>query len=68
MSSEPKTQLNVPAEGAATNLAINAPIGVEREIWRSEELLGTRKEVVILHGDQRYRLRQTRQGKLILYK
>lgn len=68
MSSEPKAQLTMPAEGAATNLAISAPVAVEREIWKSEELLGGRKEVVILHGDQRYRLRQTRQGKLILYK
>lgn len=39
-----------------------------RESWRSEELLGERTEVLILHGTEIYRLRRTRQGKLILYK
>ena len=39
-----------------------------RESWRSEELLGERTEVLILHGTEIYRLRRTRLGKLILYK
>ena len=39
-----------------------------RESWRSEELLGERTEVMILHNGEAYRLRRTRQGKLILYK
>jgi hemin uptake protein HemP len=39
-----------------------------RESWRSEELLGNKTEVLILHGTEVYRLRRTRQGKLILYK
>jgi len=39
-----------------------------RESWRSDELLGTRDEVFILHNNDVYRLRRTRQGKLILYK
>ena len=39
-----------------------------REAWRSEELLGERTEVLILHRGDVYRLRRTRQGKLILYK
>jgi hemin uptake protein HemP len=39
-----------------------------REAWRSEELLGERTEVKILHNNEVYRLRRTRQGKLILYK
>jgi hemin uptake protein HemP len=39
-----------------------------RESWRSEELLGNKTEVQILHGNEIYRLRRTRQGKLILYK
>ncbi len=34
----------------------------------SSELLGTAREVVIEHGDEEYRLRLTRQGKLILTK
>ena len=36
--------------------------------WRSEELLGERTEVLIVHGSEVYRLRRTRQDKLILYK
>jgi hemin uptake protein HemP len=39
-----------------------------RESWRSEELLGERTEVQIVHGGEVYRLRRTRQGKLILCK
>ncbi len=39
-----------------------------RQSWRSEELLGDRTEVLILHNAEVYRLRLTRQGKLILYK
>jgi hemin uptake protein HemP len=42
--------------------------GTARQSWRSEELLGERTEVLILHNDEVYRLRRTRQGKLILYK
>ncbi|TVS13858.1 MAG: hemin uptake protein HemP [Gammaproteobacteria bacterium] len=34
----------------------------------SEALLGGHKEVVIRHGDETYRLRLTRQNKLILTK
>jgi hemin uptake protein HemP len=33
---------------------------------KSEELLGSRREVVILHGGREYRLRRTQTGKLIL--
>jgi len=40
----------------------------QRDVWRSEELLGDRSEVTILHNNEAYRLRRTRQGKLILYK
>ncbi|MBU1188766.1 MAG: hemin uptake protein HemP [Gammaproteobacteria bacterium] len=32
----------------------------------SNLLLGTRKRMLIRHGDKRYLLRQTRRGKLIL--
>ncbi len=34
----------------------------------SAELLGARDEVLIVHGGETYRLRRTRQGKLILTK
>jgi hemin uptake protein HemP len=39
-----------------------------REQWTSAELLGERTEVLIVHGNEVYRLRRTRQDKLILYK
>jgi hemin uptake protein HemP len=39
-----------------------------RDSWNSKELLGERLEVLIVHGDEVYRLRRTRQDKLILYK
>lgn len=34
----------------------------------SAELFGNRDEILIAHGDETYRLRRTRQGKLILTK
>lgn len=52
---------------AATPAAVPGQAAL-RESWRSEELLGERTEVLILHGTEVYRLRRTRQGKLILYK
>ena len=33
---------------------------------KSEDLLGARREVIILHGGREYRLRRTQTGKLIL--
>lgn len=36
--------------------------------WDSRTLLSGQREVIISHGDQQYRLRQTRNGKLILQK
>jgi hemin uptake protein HemP len=33
---------------------------------KSEELLGSHREVIILHGSREYRLRRTQSGKLIL--
>jgi len=45
-----------------------APAPDVRNSWRSEELLGEEHEALILHNDVVYRLRRTRQGKLILYK
>jgi hemin uptake protein HemP len=37
-------------------------------VVRSEELFGARREVIIRHGREEYRLRITRAGKLILTK
>lgn len=61
------TESPEPSEQAAEN---NAPPRRPdaRKVWRSEELLGSETEAVILHRGQEYRLRCTRQGKLILFK
>ena len=48
--------------------AAQGPLAAPKELWYSEELLGTRREILIKHGDEIYRLRCTRQGKLILNK
>lgn len=37
-------------------------------IWNSDDLLGAETEALIMHRGQTYRLRCTKQGKLILYK
>ncbi|MBI85646.1 MAG: hemin uptake protein HemP [Planctomycetaceae bacterium] len=37
-------------------------------IWNSEDLFGEENEVLILHGDEVYRLRRTRNERLILQK
>lgn len=60
-------------EGSAEPLRPPADSGNASDVqkqraWSSEELFGSQREVTIVHGDQVYRLRQTRQGKLILYK
>ena len=39
-----------------------------RRVWKSDDLLGADTEALILHRGQTYRLRCTKQGKLILYK
>ncbi len=36
--------------------------------WTSQQLLGEAREVLIRHGEEIYRLRLTRNGKLILHK
>jgi hemin uptake protein HemP len=44
------------------------PTPAPRRVLRSDELLGSHKEIEILHGSQCYRLRVTSLGKLILTK
>ena len=39
-----------------------------RKVMRSEDLLEGRRDLMILHGKEEYRLRVTRNGKLILTK
>jgi hemin uptake protein HemP len=48
-------------EAHATPPAAAKPLRI-----RSEDLLGPRQEVIILHGGREYRLRRTQTGKLIL--
>lgn len=49
--------------------ATEVPPGDEqRRVWKSDELLGGDTEALIMHQGQTYRLRRTKQGKLILYK
>ena len=40
----------------------------QQNVWSSEQLLGDKTEAFITHVGEIYRLRRTRQGKLILYK
>ena len=40
----------------------------ETRVVRSEDLLAGRSEIFIEHGEEKYRLRLTRAGKLILQK
>jgi len=47
----------------------SAPMSAPRPpIVRTEDLFGTRREVIIKHGEEEYRLRITRSDKLILTK
>lgn len=56
-----------PTSGESTSES-NSESTAQRETWLSEELLGERTEILIKHGSETYRLRRTRQDKLILYK
>jgi hemin uptake protein HemP len=57
-----------PAEPAPPQPTLPQPTLPAREQWTSAELLGERTEVLIVHNNEVYRLRRTRQDKLILYK
>jgi hemin uptake protein HemP len=65
MTSEQPASSLIPAADPSPKADLPAP---EQVVWTSRELLGDRKEVVIQHGELMYRLRQTKQGKLILYR
>jgi hemin uptake protein HemP len=57
-----------PATTPHAELPPHAQTPETKRTWRSEELLQAQDEVLIVHGEQVYRLRQTRNGKLILCK
>ncbi len=48
----------------------DAPVNPEEEprIIDSRDILGDQVEIMIRHGEETYRLRVTRNGKLILFK
>jgi hemin uptake protein HemP len=52
----------------AKELGSLPPSSLPQKVWTSEQLFGESVEVFISHGDQLYRLRRTRSGKLILCK
>lgn len=64
LGSDPVIAESLPVEKREENLEFAATC----KVWRSEELLGREPEVIIMHQGKAYRLRSTRQGKLILYK
>jgi hemin uptake protein HemP len=68
-SSDPSSRA---APDAASNSQPPAPAAAGQAntppVWHSEQLLGSHVEVLIVHQNEVYRLRRTRQGKLILYK
>ena len=49
-------------------VAMTPEWGVAHKVWTSEELLEGHPEAIIWHRGETYRLRQTRNGKLILQK
>jgi hemin uptake protein HemP len=52
-----------------TTPSTSDPIPVARpRVIRTEDLFGTKREVIIRHGQEEYRLRITRADKLILTK
>jgi hemin uptake protein HemP len=67
-ASQPAPSASQPPRSPPTEIPRSPPTQIPRESWRSEELLGSRTEVLIEHNGELYRLRRTRQGKLILYK
>lgn len=44
------------------------PLAAPTRVVKSDQLFGTRREVIIKHGQEEYRLRITRADKLILTK
>ncbi len=64
MPSEPSPHATPPDEPQQSNPGPHP----RPRLLRSEELLQGDTEVLIVHGDSTYRLRQTKSGKLILNK
>ena len=58
--------LRPPSSSAEPSAPLPAPAALQ--VLDSAALFGGRDEVLIVHGGETYRLRRTRQGKLILTK
>ena len=67
-SAAPPPEESSPAPGAAVMYSALPATDEQRRIWQSTDLLGADAEALIVHRGQTYRLRCTKQGKLILYK
>lgn len=57
-----------PASPPQSPVVETSPSDEQRRVWKSDDLLGGDTEALIVHQGQTYRLRRTKQGKLILYK
>ncbi|WP_425616423.1 hemin uptake protein HemP [Anatilimnocola sp. NA78] len=68
MSTDQPSPPAEPKEPQAAPPASQLPLEEHRRIWQSNDLLGDDAEALIVHRGQTYRLRCTKQGKLILYK
>jgi hemin uptake protein HemP len=68
-SSDPSPQATPPASSCNVPLPQGPASHADTpQVWYSEQLLGSHVEALIVHNQEVYRLRRTRQGKLILYK
>lgn len=64
-----KESANLPGEpGQPVSSASQEPQLPQHPTWRSEDLLMGSNEAYIIHGEDVYRLRRTRSGKLVLFK
>jgi hemin uptake protein HemP len=66
MTSDPPRTQDAKSSPQRANLSSAEP--ADRRVVASDEILQGRDEVQILHENQLYRLRRTRNGKLILHK
>ena len=68
MNSNHDTTNAAPAADPSVTPAATPARTAAPAVWQSEDLFHGQREIVIQHGDLIYRLRRTRQGKLILHK
>ena len=64
----PHTAASFPHDSESETTPLDPATVIDDRVLRSEELFAERTEIVIVHKGERYRLRLTRRGKLILQK